>query len=115
MDYPAEATFYVRLSLMHPKPGQEERVSQILDDLLSFLPTQPGYVRGYKLSGEPHNPQGRVGRLVVWLSEADANRAATTQHDLSVRSELMQLIEEDSHAERSYTAFDPQLAGTSSS
>ena len=22
MDYPADATFYVRLSLMHPKPGQ---------------------------------------------------------------------------------------------
>ena len=23
MDYPADATFYVRLSLMHPKPGQD--------------------------------------------------------------------------------------------
>ncbi len=115
MDYPAEATFYVRLSLMHPKPGQEERVSQIMDDLLSFLANQPGYVRGFKLSGEPHDPQGRVGRLIVWSSEADANRAATTQHDLSVRSELMRLIEEDSHVERSYTAIDPQLAKTSSS
>ncbi|MCH8066089.1 MAG: hypothetical protein IIC90_09730 [Chloroflexi bacterium] len=110
MDYPAEATFYVRLSLMHPKPGQEERVSQILDDLLRFLPTQPGYVRGYKLSGEAHDPQGPVGRLVLWSSETDANNAATTQHDLSVRSELMQLIDEDSHVEHSYTAFDPQLA-----
>ncbi len=113
MDYPAEARFYVRLYVMHPKPGQEERVSQILDDLLRFLPTQPGYVRGYKLSGEPHDPQGRVGRLIVWSSEADANHAATTQHDLSIRSELMQIIQEDSHVERSYTAFDPQLASSS--
>ena len=115
MDYPADATFYVRLSLMHPKPGEDERVSRLMDDLLEFLATQPGYVRGYKLSGKPHDPQGRVGRLTVWSSEADANHAATTQHDLSVRSELMQLIEEGSHVERSYTAIDLQLAKASSS
>ena len=115
MDYPADATFYVRLSLMHPRPGRDERVSQITDDLLEFLATQPGYVRGYKLSGELHDPQGRVGRLTVWSSEADANRAATSQHDLAARSELLQLIEEGSHVERSYTAFDPQLASASAS
>ncbi len=113
MDYPAEATFYVRLSLVNPKPGDEERVSQITDDLLQFLPSQPGYVRGYKLlSGEP---EGRIGRLGVWKSEQDADQAANTQHVLSLRSELMQLIEEYSHVERSYTAFDPQLAETSGS
>ena len=110
MDYPNDAIFYVRLSLMNPRPGEDERVSQIQDDLLDFFSSQPGYVRGYKvLSGDP---QGRCGRLTVWKSEHEADNAANTQHVLAVRSRLLQLIEEDSHVERSYTAFDPQLAKT---
>jgi len=32
-----------------------------------------------------------------------------------VRAELMRHIEEDSHVERSYTAYDPQLAQASAS
>ena len=112
MDFPAEATFYIRLSLMDPKPGKDDLVSGLMDNLLQFFSTQPGYVRGYKLiSGDP---QGRIGRLGVWRSEHDADAAAQSAHVLSVRSELMGLIEEDSHIERSYTAFDPQLAEGSS-
>jgi hypothetical protein len=111
MEYPPEATFYVRLSLMDPNPGEEERVSKLLDDMLAYLPDCPGYVRGYKLFAG--DTQGRIGRLGVWRSEEDADRAANTQHVLSVRSELMRYIDEDSHVEHSYTAYDPQLAGTS--
>ncbi len=111
MDYPADATFYVRLSLMIAKAGDEGRVSQIMDDLLEFLSTQPGYMRGYKLIRE--HPDPRTGRLTVWRSEEECDHAAQTQHVLSVRSELMQLVEEDSHIERSYTAYDPQLAKAS--
>lgn len=108
MDYPAEATFYVRLSLMNPKTGRDELVSGLMDNLLQFFANQPGYVRGYSLlSGDP---QGRVGRVTMWKSEEDADRAANSQHVLSLRSELLQLIEEGSHVERSYNAFDPQLA-----
>lgn len=36
MDYPADATFYVRLALVNPKPGQDDRVSR-LQALLSLL------------------------------------------------------------------------------
>ncbi len=111
MEYPADATFYVRLSLMNPKAGKDDLVSGIMDHLLEFFATQPGYVRGYALlSGDP---QGRCGRLTVWNSEQEADHAANTQHVLSVRSELLLLIEEDSHVERSYTAFDPLLAKAS--
>ncbi len=113
MDYPAESTFYIRLSLMDPKPGKDDLVSGLMDNLLQFFSTRPGYVRGYSLlSGDP---QGRVGRITMWDSEEEADHAANTQHVLSVRSELLQLIEEDSHIERSYTAFDPQLAKGSAS
>jgi hypothetical protein len=114
VDYPADATFYVRLALMRPRPGQDKRVSEVIDGLLAHFATQPGYVRGYKLTGEPHVPEGQVGRLTVWASEADANHAAIAQYVLSARSELMRLVDEDSHVERSYTAFDPQLAQAAS-
>ncbi len=111
MDYPAEAKFYVRLSFVNPKAGQEEKVSQFTDDLIQFHSTQPGFVRGYKLlSRDPMDPQGRIGRLTVWASEEDADHAANAQHVLAVRSELLQIIEEGSNVARSFAAFDPQIA-----
>jgi hypothetical protein len=100
----AAPTYYVRLSLMNPKTGNDEVVSRIMDDMLKFYRSQQGFVRGYKLlSGDP---QGRVGRLSVWNSEHDCDMAAQSQHILSIRSELNQMIDEGSHIERSYTAFD---------
>ena len=110
MDYSAEATFYIRLSLMNPKPGQEKRVSQIQDELLTYLIGKPGYVRGYKLTSG--DPQGRIGRLGVWRSEADAEAQASSDRVLALRSEMLRLVEDDSHAEHSYAALDPELANT---
>ena len=106
------STFYVRLSLMVPRRGCADRVSQTTDDLLDYFSKQPGYVRGYKLTSS--DGSGELGRLTVWTSEEEADRVATSEHVLAVRSELMQLIEEESHVERSFTAFDPQLAKAAS-
>jgi hypothetical protein len=108
MDYPDDATFYVRLSLVQPKEGADEQISAMQDDLLQFFATQPGYVRGYKLVRKYPDP--RIGRISVWQSERDADNAANAQHVLSVRSELLRLIEDEPQIERSYTAYDPQLA-----
>ena len=110
MEYPPDATFYVRLSLMSPKAGMRDRVLELHEQLIEWLPGQPGFVRGYLiLSGDP---QGRVGHLDVWRSEQDADHAAQTDHVLALRSELLLLIEDDSHAEHSYVSFDPQFAKT---
>lgn len=111
MEYPPDAIFYVRISFMTPKDAFAQRVIEINEDLLAFFTGQPGFVRGYWLAS--HEPKGEIGRVTVWRSEADADRAATTQHVLAVRSELLRLIEEDSHVERSFTAYDPQLAKAS--
>ena len=81
MDYPAEATFYVRLSLMNPKPGEEKLVAGLMDNLLEFFSDKPGYVRGYALLDG--DPQGRVGRITMWKSEEQADHAANTQHVLA--------------------------------
>ncbi len=110
MEYPAEATFYVRISLMKAKEGSQELVAALMDNLLTFFIGKPGYVRGYALL--EGDPRGRVGRITVWNSEEEADQAANTQHVLTVRSEIMPLVEIDSHVERSFTAFDPELART---
>jgi quinol monooxygenase YgiN len=108
MEYPPEATFYVRLSLMSPKPGMRDRVLEMHERLIAWLPSQPGFIRGYIIvSGDP---QDRVGHMDVWRSEADAARAAQTDHVLALRSELKLLIDEDTHAEHTYVSYDPQLA-----
>ncbi len=113
MDYPAEATFYIRISLMTAKPGSEKLVAGLMDSLLEFFSDRPGFVRGYALLED--DPRGRIGRITLWHSEEDADHTANTQHVLTVRSEILQLIEEDSHIERSFTALDPELAKASKS
>ena len=113
MDHPTEATFYIRISLMNAKPGSEELVAGLMDNLLKSFIDETGYVRGYALLDG--DPQGRIGRITVWQSEKDADHAANTQHVLTVRAEIIQRIEQDSHVERSYTAIDPELARAAAS
>ncbi len=108
MDYPPEAVFYVRLSLMKPKAGNRDRVLELQEQLLKSLPGQPGFVSGYLIV--EGDPQGRIGHLNVYQTEQDADQVAQSQRVLSLRSELIPLVEEDSHAEHSYTGIDPQLA-----
>ncbi len=113
MKHPAEATFYIRISLMKAKAGSEKLVAGLMDNLLEFFAGRPGYVRGYALL--EGDPRGRVGRITLWHSEEEADHAANTQHVLTVRSEIMQLVEEDSHIERGFTAIDPELAKAATS
>ncbi len=113
MDYPSDATFYVRLSLMKPKDGMRDEVLEMHRQLVAWLPSQPGFVRGYLIiSGDP---QDRVGHLDVWRSEQDADHAAQTDHVLAVRSELLLLVEKESHAEHSYISIDPLIAAKAAS
>ena len=102
-----DGKFYVRLSLMIPREGMQEQVLALHRKLVSGLPSQPGFVRGYVITGDRW---GRVGHLNIYGSEHEADHAAQTQHVLSLRSEMLQLIVEESHIERSYDVFDPQLA-----
>jgi hypothetical protein len=98
-------TVTVRLSLMKPKPGEEQRVLDLHEKLLEWLPSQHGFVRGYVIRGG--DPQGRLGHIDVWRTGEDAKNAAQSQHVLSLRSELNLIVERESHAEHAYEAFDP--------
>lgn len=99
---------YVRISILQAKSGQEDRVRDLLDRLVGFYATQPGYVSGYRLS---HADQpGRFGRIGVWQSEQDAIRAAQDMHDLALRSELNPAVVENSHEEWSFEGHVPPKA-----
>jgi heme-degrading monooxygenase HmoA len=93
---------YVRVSLMRPRAGQDETVARIMDELVRFYAKQPGYVTGYKIRSADELNQ--LGRITIWRSEHDAAAAAGTTHVMAKRSALNEIIEPDSHAERSYHA-----------
>jgi hypothetical protein len=93
---------YVRVSHMVPRAGQEAAVEDILRKLSAFYPAQPGYITGWILTPHEHTATRRLGRVGVWATEDDAERAAQASHALALRSELMRVVEEDSHQELSF-------------
>ena len=101
---------YVRLSLMRPKSGQAAQVSEILNDLVKFFSAQPGYLDGYTLVSA--DPESETGRLTLWRSERDAEHVANTQHVLSLRADLMRLVESGSHLEKSFQGEGPPSPGS---
>src|SRR6185369_7214506 len=102
---------HIRMSLMTPKPGRADDVARIMEDLLDFYRTQPGFVDGYTLrSADDH---GEVGRVTIWRNAADTDAAAQTPHVLSTRYDLLPLIAEASHIERSFHA-DPAVGAVPS-
>jgi hypothetical protein len=105
---PDDKVVYVRLSLAKPRPGSEDKVAKIDDELMRFFASQPGYLHGYRITGGD-SVGGRIGRLTLWRSDQDADRAAQTAHVLAVRSELLLLIEDQQHIEDSWVAqtFEP--------
>lgn len=90
---------YIRVSLMQPKRGQEERVRGLLDELVTYYEAMEGYVTGYRLS---HDDTGRVGRIGIWDRAESAEHAATTDHDMALRAQLNMAVQDGSHEELSF-------------
>ena len=93
---------YIRLSLMKAKPGRESDVAALMDRLVTYYKQQDGFVDGYKLKAADET--GDIGRVTVWKSEETADLVAQSNHVLALRSDLMPLIEDGSHDERSFYA-----------
>jgi hypothetical protein len=87
---------------MVPRSGQESRLDEILRKLSDYYVTQPGYITGWVLAPHEHMDTRRFGRVGVWATEDDAERAAQGSHALALRSDLLRVVEEDSHQELSF-------------
>ena len=83
---------YVRIALMQPKAEHRGTVRELQTELLSYDRTLPGFLGGYLL--EPDDGTGRIGRLVLWESRANADHAAQQQHTLTLRARLPALIQQ---------------------
>lgn len=87
---------------MRARAGEEARVRGLLDDLVAYYSKQPGFISGYRL--ESTTEDGTFGRIGVWERAEDAERAAQTDHDLALRSQLNMSVSE--HAEHAYNGTE---------
>ena len=85
--------YYLRLSLARPAEGGSEEAQRLEEDLLSHFSAQEGFVSGYRLAAR--NGGREVGRITIWESEEAAERAATSQHVMALRSKLLAVTEEE--------------------
>ena len=76
---------------MRPEEGQRDEVEGLLDALDEFLSTQQGYVMGFRFHGV--SDRDHIGRISVWMSQDDANRAARLTHTETLRSNIHRRIE----------------------
>lgn len=77
----------LRLTLLRPRSGASEEVQRLLEELDDALCGSAGLV----LSFVTQVQTDRLGRVAVWHSKDDANREATREHILSLRSRLRYL------------------------
>lgn len=101
---------YVRISVVRPRRGKEEAVREVIDQLVAHYGRQPGCVGGYRL--EHADGSSRFGRIGIWQTEDDAERAAQTEHDLALRAELNALVDEASHEEYSFDGTPAAVQST---
>ena len=89
---------YIRISLMKPSPGKEAAVTDLNSQLVDLYREQDGCLFCYLVKAA--GGSGEVGRVSMWESEAAADRAATAQRSIYLRSRL-HLQVRPGHQERS--------------
>ena len=94
--------------MMTPQFGQDERVQELLDQLLRFYQDRPGFITAYRLAPDAHAETKRVGRISVWESEDDAHRTANEQRDMAIQSELKLATQDATHEEHSFTGVQAE-------
>ena len=77
----------LRLTLLRPRPGAIAETQRLLEDLDQALSAADGLLLSFVTQVETD----RLGRVALWHTKEDANRAATREHTLSLRSRLRHL------------------------
>ena len=90
---------YIRLSIVKPRRGEEQRVEEMMTRLTKLAMEGEGCLESYVL--RPHDDSGEVARITIYTDERAAEALANTQSILSVRSEL-HLASEPGHVERAF-------------
>ena len=77
----------LRLTLLRPRAGASEEVQRLLESLDEALAGSEGLVLSFVTQVETD----RLGRVALWHSKEDANKEATREQILSLRSRLRYL------------------------
>jgi hypothetical protein len=75
---------FLRLTMLQPRPGSEAEAQLLLEELDSSL----GQAEGLLFSLVMSQKSETLGRLSLWQTKDDANRVATSDHIMSLRSRL---------------------------
>jgi heme-degrading monooxygenase HmoA len=89
---------------MTPRPGQEEQLADLLDQLVQYFHDKPGFITAYRLFPDQHSKDKRQGRISIWESEDDANRMSSDEHDLALQADIKLLAVDATHQEHSFIA-----------
>ena len=81
---------FIRLTMVRPRPGSEQEVRRLMEELDSDLAESPGFIFSFVMTRESQ----RIGRVSLWRSKEDANREAMSQRTISLRSQLHHLSTE---------------------
>ena len=92
---------YVRISIARPRPGQEQRLAELQQQIADHVAKQPGCERSYVL--RPNDNSGEIARITIWDSESQAESVANSDHMMSLRSELNLAAAEGGHTERAFS------------
>ncbi len=92
---------YIRISLMRPLAGKEAAVVDLNSQLVTFYREQEGCRQSHLIKATDGSSE--VGRVSLWQSEATADRAATLDRSMALRSRLHLLVRRG-HQERSFLA-----------
>lgn len=77
---------YIRLSLAKPRPERMQEVRKHYEELVSYVAKMEGCLAAWVMV--PHDDSGEIGRMSMWATQADANRAANDPHTMALHSEL---------------------------
>ncbi len=93
---------YIRISILRPHDHDRAEVLRLVEALNTHVQGQPGFIQGHVL--RPDDDTGEIWRYSYWQSEKDADRAAQDTHNMALRSQIMQLLNNDDelHIERGF-------------
>ena len=89
----------MRLTAFTPKPGNEERVANLLEALDTAFSLQQGYVLGLRFTGQAGSSE--IGRIFVWESPELADSAESSP-EASPLSRRIETLSEDSRLDRTF-------------
>ena len=89
----------MRLSTFTPKPGNEERIANLLESLDTAFSLQQGYVLGLRFTGRTGSNE--MGRIFVWESEGAADNAESSP-EASPLSRRIEALSEDARLNRTF-------------